>query len=139
MANYKFMFNDKTFELKDDKCSDLFNDETSPVAGISVQGIIELLSGHNEVNFEIEYYGAPCEKCLDGKERKEKIFKFLRYYFYIFTKHGEYVISDISQEYSDTSFNKLSKKKLVDDSYVVSVIVCPNCGDYCIEIEQCEV
>ena len=28
---------------------------------------------------------------------------------------------------------------LVDDSYIVSLMVCDNCGNYAIEIEQCEI
>lgn len=139
MAYFKFVSDDKTYELVEDKCSELINDEAKPVAGFGVHEIIELLGEHDEVDFEIEYYDAHCDKCVHGKAKKMKIFKFLRYYFYIFTKQGEYVISDISKEYADTSCNQLMKNKLVDDSYIVSVIVCPNCGDYCVEIEQCEV
>lgn len=70
-------------------------------------------------------------------KRKEKILSFLEYHFYIFSKDGEYVISNISVDYKGLSFNKLSRANKVDNSYIVSVIICENCQDYIVQIENC--
>ena len=47
------------------------------------------------------------------------------------------IISDISKEYKGLSFNKLSRQGKVDDSYIVSIIMCEKCQDYIIQIENC--
>jgi len=137
--NYRFTYNEKMYELTEDKCSYLINDEEYPVAGINISGILELLNQGEQIDFDLKYYGQPCQNCLAGKEEKAKYYKFLEYHFYIFTKKGEYVISSISKEYADTSFNRLQKEGKIDNSFIVSVIVCINCGEYSIEIEQCDV
>ncbi|HBG0494691.1 TPA: DUF3785 family protein, partial [Clostridioides difficile] len=49
----------------------------------------------------------------------------------------EYVISNISVDYKGLSFNKLSRANKVDNSYIVSVIICENCQDYIVQIENC--
>ncbi|KUO75284.1 MAG: hypothetical protein APF77_22495 [Clostridia bacterium BRH_c25] len=139
MKKYSFVYNNKEYELGEDNCSYVINDEEHPVAGIEGPDIIELLCGQETVDFGIEYYDTPCQNCLAGKKEKSKYFKFLEYHFFIFTKEGRYVISNISKEYEDTSFNRLVKKGIVDNSYVASVAVCVECGDYSIEIEQCDV
>lgn len=141
MENYKFVFNDKTYELGIDEGNCLINDEEYPVVGIECSDILELLNQQEEVNFDIEHYEQPCQNCHAGVGTEEKIryFKFLEYHFYIFTKESKYIISSISKEYQNTSFNRLLKRGKVDNSYYVSVMVCVNCGDYSIEIEQCDV
>ena len=88
-------------------------------------------------DFDMEYYQEACPECLAGVKEKQKFFGFLEYHFYILTKNGEYVISDISKEYEGLSFNKLSRKGKVDDSYIVSIIICEKCQDYIIQIENC--
>ena len=90
-----------------------------------------------DVDFDIEYYQEACPECLAGVKEKQKFFGFLEYHFYILTKKGEYVISDISKEYKGLSFNKLSRQGKVDDSYIVSIIICEKCQDYIIQIENC--
>lgn len=139
MNKYSFNYDNKEYELHEGNCSYMINDEEHPVSGIEKSDIIELLCQQEMVDFDIEYYDQPCEKCLAKEEEKDKYFKFLEYHFYIFAKKGRYIISNISKEYQDTSFNKLLKKGIVDNSYIVSVIVCFKCGEFSIEIEQCEV
>jgi hypothetical protein len=138
MEGFKFTKNDKSYELNEKNCNYLSNAEERPVIGIGIADIIELLKQQEDINFELEYYDLPCENCRDGLEEKAKYFKFLEYHFFILTKKERYVISTISKEYENTSFNKLLKKGLVDNSYIVSITVCANCGDYSIEIEPCE-
>lgn len=139
MKSYKFTYNNKEFELTTENCSYVMNDEQDPIDGLELDNILEMLAQQVTVDFDMEYYEEPCQNCFDGKAENNKAFKFLEYHFYIFTKKGKYVISSISKEYEDTSFNKLLKKGLVDNSYIASIIVCAACGDYSIEIEQCEV
>lgn len=139
MENYKFVYNDKEYELGESNCSYVINDEEHPVEGIEKETVIDLLRQGDTVDFGVEYYDHPCQNCLAGKKEKEKYFKFLEYHFFIFTKKGRYVISNISGEYADKTFNGLLKKGIVDNSYIVSVAVCAACGEYSIEIEQCDV
>lgn len=138
MEGYKFTFKDKSYDLKEDNCNDFINDEENPVIGLELSKVLEILKESDKVDFGLEYYGEPCEGCLAGKEEKVKYFNFLEYHFYVFTKDSNYVMSNISKEYESTSFTQLFKRGKVDNSYIVSVIVCENCGSYSIEIEQCE-
>ena len=139
MEKYKFVFNEKEYELGEDNCSYMIIDEENPVSGIELEDILELLNQGQEVEFGVEYYDELCEECLAGKEEKAKNFKFLEFHFFIFTKKGEYVIANISKEYENLSYNKLLKNGKVDNSYIVSIIVCFNCGTYSVEIEQYEI
>ena len=138
MGNFKFAFGEKTYELSADDCRELINDETEPVTGIDVAAILELLSQHGAIDFERAYFDQPCPKCLAGKAAKAKYFNFLEYHFSILTKHNQYVIASLSADYPETSYEKLLKLGTVDNSYYVSVIVCENCGDYNVEIAQCD-
>lgn len=137
MSEYKFNYKDKEYILNKDNCSDLINDEEKPVKGITIENIIQILNSAENVDFDIEYYQEACPECLAGVKEKQKFFGFLEYHFYIFTKNGDYIISDIDKEYEGLSFNKLSRQGKVDDSYIVSIIVCENCQDYIIQIENC--
>ena len=139
MDNYKFVFDGREYELGIDPDDELINDEESPVGGIGISDVLGLLHQGEEVYFDMAHYDQPCSNCLAGKSVKDKYFKFLEYHFYIYTKNGQYVTSNISKDTEDTSFNKLLKKGKVDNSYIVSVIVCVHCGAYSIEIEQCDV
>ncbi|AOT70724.1 DUF3785 family protein [Geosporobacter ferrireducens] len=139
MEKYQFIFNEKIYTLSQENCSEWINDEIHPVKGIEIVDILELLSQHEEVDFDITYYGEPCPDCLANKTEKAKHFPFLEYHFYLFAKNGEYIMSSISPAYKDTSFDKLLKKEKADNSYIASIILCMNCGSYSIEIEQCEI
>ena len=139
MKNYEFAYNNKEYELGEENCSYMLNDEVHPAVGIERDNILELLRQHEMVDFNIEYYDQPCQNCLAGEKEKNKYFKFLEYHFFIYTKKGKYVISDISKEYEGTTFSKLLKQGVADNSYIVSLIVCIECGDYSIEIGQCDV
>ncbi|WP_296647521.1 DUF3785 family protein [Romboutsia sp. 13368] len=137
MTEYKFTYEDIEYILNEKNCSELINDEEKPVKGITVENILNMLKESESADFDIEYYQEACPECLAGVKEKQKFFGFLEYHFYIFTKKGEYVISDISKEYEGLSFNKLSRQGKVDDSYIVSIIICEKCQDYIIQIENC--
>ena len=134
---YKFNYNEKEYLLNNENCSGLINDEEKSVKGISIDKVLELLNKSKENDFDMEYYQEACPECLKGIKEKQKFFVFLEYHFYIFTKNQEYVISDIDKDYEGLSFNKLSRQGRVDDSYIVSIIICENCQDYIIQIENC--
>lgn len=137
MNEYKFNYEGKEYILSQKNCSDIINDEENPVKGTSLDKILNILNESDDIDFDIEYYQEACPECLAGVKEKQKFFGFLEYHFYIFTKNGEYVISDIDKDYQGLSFNKLSRSGKVDDSYIVSIIVCENCQDYIVQIENC--
>ena len=137
MSSYKFNYEEKEYILSENNCSDLINDEEKPVSEIKVSNIIDILNKAENVDFDIEYYQEACPECLAGVKEKQKFFGFLEYHFYIFTKNSKYIISDISEDYKGLSFNKLSRENKVDDSYIVSIIMCEKCQDYIIQIENC--
>ncbi|CEH33238.1 DUF3785 domain-containing protein [Romboutsia lituseburensis] len=137
MNEYKFNYEEKEYILSQKNCSDIINDEEKPVKGTSLDKILNILNESDDIDFDIEYYQEACPECLAGVKEKQKFFGFLEYHFYIFTKNGEYVISDIDNDYQGLSFNKLSRSGKVDDSYIVSIIVCENCQDYIVQIENC--
>lgn len=135
--NYKFIFKDKEYDLIEEKCECFFNDEETPINNIEVSNILDLLNKAENINFGLEYYAEPCEVCLHGKEQRKKVFPFLECHFYIFTKDNNYITSSISNDYEENSYSGIYKKGKVDNSYIVSIMICENCGDYIIEIEQC--
>ncbi|RDY25685.1 DUF3785 domain-containing protein [Romboutsia weinsteinii] len=139
MSEYKFNYEEQEYLLSEKNCTALINDEEKPVKGISVNDIINMINNASDIDFDVEYYQEACPDCLAGVKEKEKFFPFLEYHFYIFTKDGKYVISDISKEYEGLSFNKLSRQNKVDDSYIVSIIACKSCQSYIIQIENCTV
>lgn len=139
MKKYEFNFDNENYELTEENLQDFVSDEENPVQGINTSDILSLLNESSEVKFDMEYYEEPCENCNAGKAEKAKYFEFLEFHFYIFAKDNNYVISTLSKAYADTSYNRLLKQGKVDNSYIASVIVCKHCGDYSIEIEQCEI
>ena len=136
---YIVKYEDKTFELTEENLAEFNNDEDKPVNGIGANDILELLNQKGDLAFEIEYFNRACQVCFAGKEEKAKYFTFLTYSFYLYTKNGKYVMSNLSKEYEGTSFSKLLKQEIVDESYCVSVLVCDSCGKYTIEILQCDI
>ncbi len=137
MSTFKFAFNEREYELNTEKLDYFLNDEEQPLV-VETEDILTLMNEADEVVFEQQYYDEPCGVCLNGKKEKTKYFKFLEYHFFIFAKEQKFVVSSISKD-RDMSFNRMEKQGLVDGSYIVSIMVCENCGSYAIEIEQCEV
>lgn len=137
MNSYKFNFREKEYEVNENNCSSLINDEEKPVSNIDLNEVLRLLNQDENIDFDLEYYQEACPECLSGVKEKQKFFGFLEYHFYLFTKDGKYVISDIDKDYEGLSFNKLSRDGKVDDSYIASIIICENCNDYIVQIENC--
>jgi len=138
MEIFQFTYGDKTYRLDADKCRELLNDEDQPLGGIDGAGIIALLAGQPEIEFETVYFDQPCPVCLAGKAAKQPYFSFLETHFALLGKDGNFVISALSPEYRQTSFDRLLREKKVDNSYMASLFVCPECGDFTVEIIQCD-
>ncbi|MBL4930754.1 DUF3785 family protein [Clostridium paridis] len=135
---YKFAYEGKNYEIKEDNCEYFFIDEEKTIKNFNLQDIFKLINEAEEVNFDKGYYLESCSKCQGNKDAQEKYFEYLEYHFYVFTKNGEYVSSSISKDYEPNSFGRLLRLGKFDDSFMVSVIICKNCGDCTIEVEQCD-
>lgn len=131
-----FIFDEKEYILNDEKLVDFFNDEENPINNIDYKDILSILEGR-ELDFEKAYYSAPCSECFEGE--KQKAYPFLEYHFYIYTKDNEVVISSLETEEQNTSYRRLESTGKLDNSYIVSIIVCKECGEYTIEIEEFEI
>lgn len=134
---YKFISDNKDYILNNDNCEGIFFENDEKIEGITLDTILEALNDGKEVSFTNEYYTGKCS--CDSQEQIGKYYRYLEYHFYIYTKDNKYVINTICKDYEDTSFNKLWSTGKVDNSYIVNVTVCPDCGTYSIEIEECEV
>ncbi|WP_293982677.1 DUF3785 family protein [uncultured Clostridium sp.] len=134
---YKFKYNNKEYILNNDNCEGIFFENDEKIEGITVDTILNALNEGEEVSFTNEYYSGKCS--CDNQEKIGKYYRYLEYHFYIYTKDNQYVINTICRDYENTSFNKLYSTGKVDKSYIVNVTVCPDCGTYSIEIDECEV
>ena len=124
--------------LENEKLEGFFNDENNPIKDINEETIINMIKDSN-VDFEKAYSSLTCESCGGEKVENERAYKFLEYHFYIYTKDGKYVTNSLAVEEEGKSFNRLQREGLVDNSYIVSIIVCAGCGAFNIEIEEFEI
>lgn len=136
MMEFKFNHGEQEFILAEDNFAFIDNEE---VEGFDLEETLELLNEtEEEVDFDYEYFADKCEECDGGTAIDKKHYRFLEYHFYIFTKGGNYVMSNISKAFEDTSYTKLVREKKVDNSYIVSILLCEECKSFNIAIEQCE-
>lgn len=135
--DYKFTYDNKEYILNSKSCEGIFFENDNEITGVSLETILESLNYNDEVSFSKEYYSGKCTCNL--QEKIEKYYCYLEYHFYIYTRNKEYVINTICKEYEGTSFNKLFKLGKIDKSYILNITVCPECGTYSIEIDECEV
>lgn len=135
--DYRFIHDNKEYILSKENCEGIFFNDENEITGLSLDIILDALNEGEKVNFSNEYYADKCY--CNSQEQINKSYRYLEYHFYIYTKSNQYIINTISSEYKDTSFNKLFGLGKIDDSYIVIVTVCPNCGNYSISIEQCTV
>lgn len=136
MLEFKFLHGDDEFVLGEDNLTYIDNEE---VENFDLEELVELLNETSEeVDFDYEYFADKCEECGGGKTLDKKHYGFLEYHFYIFTKAGNYVMSNISKDFENTSYTKLVKERKIDNSYIVSILLCEDCKTYNIAIEQCD-
>lgn len=135
--NYKFISDNKEYILTEENCQGIFFYDDNEVKGLSVTTVLNALNEGEEVSFSNEYFADKCS--CNSQEQVGKYYRYLEYHFFIYTKNNEYVINTLSEEYKNTSFNKLFSLGKIDDSYIVNVTICPVCSSYYIGIEQCAV
>lgn len=136
MLKFKFAHGENEYILGEENLTYIDNEE---VENFDLEEVIELLNeAVEDVDFDYEYFIDNCEECGGGKSVDKKHYGFLEFHFYIFTKDGKYVISNISKEFENTSYSKLLKENKIDNSYIVSILLCEDCKTYNIAIEQCD-
>lgn len=136
---FKFKYNEKEYILNEQNLEYFVNDEVNPIMDVNEEKIIEILNNSDKVDFSKAYFDLPCENCKTGLEEKKKFFDFLELNFYIYAKDRKFVISTLDKKYEGLSYNKLQKSGKVNQSYIVIIDVCKNCGNYSIEIEEFEI
>lgn len=136
---FTFKYYEKEYILNNDNLEYFENDEVNPLDDINEEKVIEILNNSENVEFSKAYFDLPCSKCKAGVEEKKKFFDFLELNFYIYAKDGKFVISTLDKKYEGLSYNKLQKSGKVNQSYIVIIDVCKNCGNYSIEIEEFEI
>ena len=136
---FTFKYYEKEYILNNDNLEYFENDEVNPLDDINEEKVIEILNNAENVEFSKAYFDLPCSKCKAGVEEKKKFFDFLELNFYIYAKDGKFVISTLDKKYEGLSYNKLQKSGKVNQSYIVIIDVCKNCGNYYIEIEEFEI
>lgn len=132
---YVVKYEDIHFELEADQCSYFVNDEETPIEGVDPELILKELAQSDRVYFQKEYYDQGCEKCRKNRKEGAKYFDYLEFHFYLFSKNGSYVMSSLSDNYDTMNLPDLLKSGTIDGSYIVSVNVCQQCGDYTIDME----
>lgn len=138
MKSYTFEFEGKAYTLTAEKCQAIFNDENLPVEPVDIEDLLGILSPVFEENFEIEYYNEGCDSCPPVERKKKELVPFLESHFYWYTKDSKPVISTIQPEYEGLTYDRLFAEGKVDNSYVVSFVVCPACGEYQVYLDQVE-
>lgn len=133
MLKAKFNHNKKEYILNEANCSGYYNDEEKPIEGLEFEEIINLLN--KEVPYvDTEFFDTTCENCHFAKPEGLKTYPFMELSFSVFAKEGQYVMSSLSEDYEELSFNKLERRGLVDSMYIVMVVICPECNDYTVEL-----
>lgn len=135
--DYKFIHNNKEYLLSEDNFDGMFFDEDNEISGLTLYIVLKALNEGTEVNFTNQYYVSKCP--CGSQEQVNKSYCYLEYQFYIYTKDNQYVINNICSEYGDKSFSKLVSLGEVDKSFIASIVVCPECGLYYIDVTECEV
>ncbi len=134
----KVYIGDKEYFLDEEHFGGFLNDEENPINNITEKEILDILEGR-DLDFEKAYYSSPCSKCDSGEKNKLKAYPFYEYHFYLYTKNRNVVWNSFKVEEESYSFTRMEREGKADDSYIVSVIICAECGNYEIEIEQFEV
>lgn len=133
---YAFEYNGRSYNLEAKACEGFFNDEEYPIQGAGVETVLEALLGSDRAYFEMVYYDLACDSCHANRREDSKVFGYLESHFYLFAKNGKYVMNSLDPSYREQSFNKLEKEGLVNQSYLVSINVCPSCGAYAMDLEN---
>lgn len=132
---YTLKYMDKDILIDEEKCGFFLNDEDQPIEGFAMKELFEILNQTDAAYFDLEYYDQRCEACGKNQREGSKYYKFLECHFYLFAKGNQYVMSSLSLEYEYKTLPDLLEKGIVDGSYLISINVCPECGDYTVDLE----
>lgn len=133
---YKLVTEQGEWLLDAAHCQALFNDEIEPIAPFTYDMVMSWMAHLPSDAFEIEYYEDDCEICPPKPRGKKKLVPYLEAHFYVFTKGGSVVATSIEPSFVQGSFETMQLKGDVDQSYILSVILCPACGSYQLSLEQ---
>lgn len=122
--------------LDEAHCQGLFNDEIEPLEPFTYEMVMNWMSHLSADAFEIEYFEDDCEICPPKPRGKKKLVPYMEAHFYVFSKNGAPVITSIEPDFVQGSFETMQLKGEVDQSYILSVILCPACGSYQLSLEQ---
>lgn len=136
--SYELKMNDTSYNLNLENCEAFFNDETMPLLDLDLEAALQLVAQMAQDSFAVEYYEDDCETCPPTPRSKKRLVPFIEGHFYIFSKNQKLVITSIDANFVAGSFDDLAAQGVVDDSYIMSVVLCPKCGKYQIEVEVCE-
>lgn len=135
---YTLKHGEKDYTLDQEHCDGIFNDDLMPIKNFSYEVVNQWLNHMPNDNFDIEYYEDDCAVCPPKPRGKKKLVPYLEGHFYVFTKSGEVVITSIDPTFVQGSFEEMSLRGTVDQSYILSIIICPICGAYEFSLEQVE-
>lgn len=135
---FKLKIQNETYEIVLDNCEAFFNDDALPIKAFDAEAALKLFATLDQESFAIEYYEDDCESCPPTPRSKKRLVPFIEGHIYVFTLNQEVVFTSVDPEYVSGSFDTLLSKGLVNDSYIVSLVLCPKCQKYQIEVEQCE-
>lgn len=138
MNSLTFKCEEREYVLTAEDCTSFYNDEIKPVDGITEDDVIGMFAAAvvDELTITKEYYKDPCEKCPPVERSKKEMVAYNEMHLFLFTKNQKAVMTNVAPEFQELNFTQLLEEKRVDDSYVVSLIVCPVCGKYQIQIDQ---
>lgn len=136
LLNYCIKTDEYELMLLKEKCLGIWNDETDPIHDLTYERVASWMSYMPVDAFEIEYFEDDCEICPPRARGKKKLVPYLEGHFYVFTKEGESVTLSVHPDYISGSFESLLLQGIVDQSYILSVIICPTCGHYQFSLEQ---
>lgn len=136
--NHQMHINNEDFMIDQSNCEAFFNDELKPIANINLETALSWVHQMPQDTFALEYYEDDCESCPPTPRSKKRLVPFIEGHFYIFTKQQNVVMTSVDPVYQQGIFDVLLAKGEADDSYILSIVLCPKCKKFQIEIELCD-
>lgn len=136
--NNQITVNHKVYPLSLDNCEAFFNDEEAPIHELDAALALKWIGQMPQESFALEYYEDDCESCPPAPRSKKRLVPFIEGHFYLFTKAQTVVMTNIDADYQQGAFDGLLADSKADDSYILSLVLCPKCHKFQIEVERCE-
>lgn len=135
---YTLQYGEQVYNLDEAHSEGIFNDDVMPIHPFDHETVSQWMVHLPNDAFELEYFEDDCEVCPPKPRGKKKLVPYLEGHFYVFTKKSEVVMTSIDPNFVQGSYDELLAKGTVDQSYILSIIVCPTCGSYQFSLEQVE-